>query len=199
MIRLAVSTAAYLVANAAGLLAAVLLLDGFSINFVGFITAVLIFSLFQTVLGPLVTKMSVKYVPQLTGGIALVTIFFGLLVTQILVAGMHMGGIANWLAATLLVWLGSLIAAILLPIYVFKTLQEKREERRDEINEGIAQVSTAATHASDVAEKAKEAADRAMAAAERAETAVRDSAQQPKPSRSSDPATPSTPTDSSNN
>jgi hypothetical protein len=34
-----------------------------------------------------------------------------------------MGGFSNWLAATLLVWLGSLIAEILIPLYVFKQLR----------------------------------------------------------------------------
>jgi hypothetical protein len=34
-----------------------------------------------------------------------------------------MGGLSNWLAATLLVWLGSLVAEILIPIYVFKQLR----------------------------------------------------------------------------
>ena len=37
--------------------------------------------------------------------------------------GFDMGGLSNWLAATLLVWLGSLVAEILLPIYVFKQLR----------------------------------------------------------------------------
>ena len=47
--------------------------------------------------------------------------FFGLKVTEWLMAGFDIGGLANWLAATLLVWLGSLAAEILLPIFVFKT------------------------------------------------------------------------------
>ena len=38
-------------------------------------------------------------------------------------SAMQVGGISNFLAATLLVWLGSLVAAILLPIYVFKSLR----------------------------------------------------------------------------
>jgi len=38
---------------------------------------------------------------------------------------MEIGGIANWLAATLLVWIGSLIASILLPLYVFRQLTDK--------------------------------------------------------------------------
>jgi uncharacterized membrane protein YvlD (DUF360 family) len=131
VIRFLWSTLAYLVANAVGLLVAVVLLPGFSINALPFVVAVAIFSLVQTVLGPLITKISFKSFPQLMGGIALVTIFVGLFVTDLIMDGMEIGGIANWLAATLLVWLGSLIASILLPIYVFKQLAEKAREDRD--------------------------------------------------------------------
>jgi len=125
LIRFLLSTVAYLIANAVGLLVAVLLLPGFTIDPLAFIVAVAIFSLVQTVLGPLITKVSFKNFPQLMGGIALVTIFVGLFVTDIFMASMEIGGIANWLAATLLVWIGSLVASIFLPIYVFKELAEK--------------------------------------------------------------------------
>ncbi len=127
MVRFLISTATYLIANAVGLLAAVVLLTGFTIDPLSFVIAVVLFSLVQTVLGPLVTKLSIRSFPQLMGGIALVTIFLGLFITDMIMSGMAIGGIANWLAATLLVWLGSLIAAILLPIYVFKELSEKKQ------------------------------------------------------------------------
>lgn len=128
MIRFLWSTLAYLVANAVGLLLAVLLLPGFTIDPLAFVIAVAIFSLVQTVLGPVITKISFKKFPQVMGGIALVTIFVGLFVTDIIMDGMAIGGIANWLAATLLVWIGSLLASILLPIYVFKELAQKKAE-----------------------------------------------------------------------
>ena len=128
MIRFLLSSVAYLIANAVGLLIAVLLLPGFVINPMSFIVAVAIFSLVQTILGPFITKLSFKNFPQLMGGIALVTIFAGLLVTEIIMDGMQIGGIANWLAATLLVWLGSLIASILLPLYVFTQLADKARD-----------------------------------------------------------------------
>lgn len=128
MVRFLISTAVYLAANALGLLLAILLLSGFTINPLAFIFAVAIFSLVQTVLGPLITKISEKNFPQVMGGIALVTIFVGLFVTDIFMASMEIGGIANWLAATLLVWIGSLIASILLPIYVFKEPAKKAEK-----------------------------------------------------------------------
>lgn len=130
MIRLVVSTAAYLIANAIGLLLAILLLPGFVVNPLSFVIAVVIFSVVQTVLGPLITKISFRNLPQLMGGIALVTIFFGLFITEMIMDGMTIGGISNWLAATLLVWLGSLVATILLPIYVFRQLAEKARSER---------------------------------------------------------------------
>lgn len=130
MIRFLISTVAYLAANAIGLLIAVLLLPGFAIDPLAFVIAVGIFSLVQTVLGPLITKISFRNFPQLMGGIALVTIFVGLFVTDMIMPGMEIGGISNWLAATLLVWLGSLVASILLPIYVFKQLVQNARENR---------------------------------------------------------------------
>jgi len=122
LVSFLISTVADLAANAIGLLIAIILLPGFVIDPLSFVVAVAIFSLVQTVLGPLIVKMSMKNVPQLMGAIALVTISVGLFATDIMMSGMQIGGIAHWLAATLLVWLGSLLASILLPLYVFKQL-----------------------------------------------------------------------------
>ena len=125
MVRFLISTAIYLAANAIGLLIAVVLLPGFTVGPMSFVLAVLVFSAIQTVAGPLITKISLKNLPQLMGGIALVTIFLGLWLTDIIMPGMSIGGISNWLAATLLVWLGSLLAGILLPMYLLKEAVEK--------------------------------------------------------------------------
>jgi len=125
VIRFLISTAAYLCANAVGLLLAAVILPGFAIGPLSFVIAVAIFSLVQSVLGPLITKISFKSFPQLMGGIALVVIFVGLFITDVVMDDMTIGGIANWLAATLLVWIGSLVASILLPLYVFRQLAVK--------------------------------------------------------------------------
>ncbi|MEP1198854.1 phage holin family protein [Tateyamaria sp.] len=126
MIGIAKSAATYLIANAVGLLLSIVILPGFTISPTAFFVAVLLFSVVQGISSPLITKFSLKKVPQMMGGISLVTIFIGLWITSVLVAGMEIGGIANWLAATLLVWIGSLVAEILLPIYVFKQHQKDK-------------------------------------------------------------------------
>ncbi len=123
MVRLAISVIATVIANAVGLLLAVFILPGFVIDPMSFIITLLIFTGVMVLTGPLVTKIAVTSMPQIRGSIALVTAFLGLKVTDWLTTGMDIGGISNWLAATLLVWLGSLLAEILLPIYVFKSLR----------------------------------------------------------------------------
>jgi hypothetical protein len=123
MIRLALSVLATIIANAVGLLLATVLLTGFTIDAVSFAVVLLVFTGVMILTGPLVTKIAVTSIPQIRGSISLVSVFFGLKVTEWLMPGFDMGGLSNWLAATLLVWLGSLIAEILLPIYVFKQLR----------------------------------------------------------------------------
>lgn len=124
MIRLLLSVAATIIANAVGLLLAKALLDGFSISAAAFIVVLLVFTGVMVLAGPLMTKVAITALPQIRGSVALVTVFVGLKVTEWLMQGFDMGGLSNWLAATLLVWLGSLVAEILLPLYVFKQLRQ---------------------------------------------------------------------------
>jgi uncharacterized membrane protein YvlD (DUF360 family) len=129
MIGMLVSALFYVLANAVGLSLAALLLDGFHFSPFAFIWAVLLFSLIEAVAGPLVTKISQKNVPALQGGVALVTTFLGLILTEIFVQGMVIGGLANWLAATLVVWLGTLIATLVLPKLLFKSAMTKQKAK----------------------------------------------------------------------
>ena len=119
--RMLKSILAHLIANAVGLLAAVFLLRGFVIDPLSFFVAVAVFSVALAVLGPVITKLSQNRFPQIMGGIALVTIFVGLFVTDLIMPGMSIGGLVNWLGATLLVWLFSLVASVVLPKYLGQT------------------------------------------------------------------------------
>ncbi len=121
------SALALLAGNAIGLLLASLILTGFAIKPISFIVVVLVFTVVQVIAEPLILKLGEKKAPALKGGIALIVIFVGLLVTDLLASGLTVGGVSNLLAATLLVWLGALIASVVLPIYVFKELREAKK------------------------------------------------------------------------
>jgi Flp pilus assembly protein TadB len=92
-----------------------------------FLIVTVIFTAVEVVASPLITRLSQNNLPALKGGVALVTTFVGLWITSLFVQGMTLGGLANWLGATLLVWLGALIVVIVLPIFVFKSLREDRK------------------------------------------------------------------------
>ena len=126
MIRLLARTVVELIANAIGLLVAAWLLPGFSLSVTSFIVAVAIFTAARFILAPLVFKLSFKYARALTGGIALVTTFVGLLVTTWLTDGIVISGAATWVIATLLVWLFGVLAMLLLPLVIFKKALAQR-------------------------------------------------------------------------
>ena len=87
MIRLLISTFFHLAANFVGLLVADLLLDDFSIQWEAYIFAVALFTLVEVIADPLVTKIAIGRACQPFVGVALVTSFIGLLLTNLLFDG----------------------------------------------------------------------------------------------------------------
>lgn len=126
LIRLLASGCLHLLANGAGLIIATLVLPGFSIDAVSLVTVTVIFTVVEVVAGPLLISISLKNVPALTGGIALVTTLVGLLVTDTLSDGLNISGISTWVLASLIVWLCALIAGLVLPLVLFKKALDTR-------------------------------------------------------------------------
>jgi hypothetical protein len=102
------------------------LLPGFVISATGFLWVIVIFTAARFILAPLIFKLSFRYVRAITGGIALVTTFVGLLVTTWLTDGLTITGFSTWVIATLVVWLFGVIAVLVLPLVVFKKVLAQR-------------------------------------------------------------------------
>ena len=128
MIRLLLRTVLALLGSALGLWVASLLLDDMSISGTAFVIAVVIFTVLTAVLQPLVTKIAVQNAPALQGSSALITTFLGLLITDLISDGLSIDGAVTWILATVIVWLGTMLAGVLLPMFLFK---EQLAERRD--------------------------------------------------------------------
>ena len=120
MIRLLLRTVLALLGNALGLWVASLVLDDMSISGAAFVIAVVIFTVLTVVLQPLITKIAVQNAPALQGSSALVTTFLGLLITELVSDGLTIDGALTWVLATVIVWLGALLAGVLLPMFLFK-------------------------------------------------------------------------------
>ena len=126
MLRLIALTVVELVANAIGLLVAKWLLPGFVITPAGFLWVIVIFTAARFILAPLIFKLAFRHVRAITGGIALVTTFVGLLVTTWLTDGLTITGFSTWVIATLVVWLFGVIAVLVLPLVIFKKVLAQR-------------------------------------------------------------------------
>ena len=127
MIRMLIRVGIHLSANAIGLIVAAVVLSGMTITGAAFVIAVLIFTVVEVVAAPLVTKIALRSVPTLRGGVALVTTLLGLLVTTWLSSGLRISGATTWVLATVIVWLAALLADVILPVFLVKNAVDTRK------------------------------------------------------------------------
>lgn len=116
MLRLLIRAAIYVGTAALALLIAAWLLPGFGLSVSGFIVAVLVFALAQSILTPFVVNMARKYAPAVLGGIGLVSTFVALLIASFFPGGITLSGIDTWVLASLIVWLVTALGGWLLPL-----------------------------------------------------------------------------------
>ena len=130
MLRFLATTILTLIGNAAGLLIASWLIEGFNLTAAGFVWSVVFFTIAQLILSPFVLSMSIRYLPALRGGIALVTTLVVLLLTTFFTDGLTIDSLAAWILAPLVIWLTSVLAGVLLPLVLFrKTMSKIKEDR----------------------------------------------------------------------
>ena len=128
MIRFLAQITLILLANAAGIIIATVVLPGFTINAIGFITSVVLFTTVELMFERFAVKVALRYVPALHGGIALVTTFVGLLLTNMWTSGLEIQGVSTWLLAPMIVWLTVVIVGTVLPMVLFKDILQKDEK-----------------------------------------------------------------------
>lgn len=110
----------FLASSAIGLLIAAWLVKGVSVRVAGFIVAVVVFAVAQAILAPFIAKMANRYASALLGGIGLVSTLVALILASVLTNGLTIRGLGSWIAATVVVWLVSALATMLLPMLVIK-------------------------------------------------------------------------------
>ena len=114
-------TLVFLGSAAIGLLAATWLLDDVSVSSSGFIFAVVLFAVIQSVLAPFFARFAARNAAAFLGGIGLVSTFVALLATTIIGDSLRIeGGAVPWISATVIVWLVTAAATLFLPILLVK-------------------------------------------------------------------------------
>ncbi len=129
MIRFLIRTAVYFASALIGIIAADVLLPGFSVTgFTSYVMVAIIFALIQAVLSPLLGQMAQRNASAFMGGIGLISTFVALLVTSLLLDSLSIDGAGTWIAAAVIVWLFGAIAAFILPFLVVKRAVNERRD-----------------------------------------------------------------------
>lgn len=119
MITFFIRAAIFILSAAVGLIAADLILDGFHINWNdwwGFVLAVVIFAVIQSILAPWVFKIASRHAPALLGGIGIVSTFIAILIVVLIPgAGIGISQPLAWVLAPVIVWVVTALATWLLP------------------------------------------------------------------------------------
>jgi len=115
--------------NAVGLIVASLVFDDFSINITGFILSLIVFTVAVALLTPFLTNamMRGRSNSAALGGVALISTFAALVITDLFSDGLDISGVETWIGATVVVWLASLLAVFILP---FLGLKKYLDDRR---------------------------------------------------------------------
>ena len=132
MVRFLIRVGIFVGSAALGLLVSWWLLSGFDINWAGFIVAVLVFAIAQSLLSPLISKLATRHAPAILGGVGLVSTFLALLLATVIADGLRIDGLLTWVLATLIVWLVTALGTWLLPLVFLKgRADDRREPRKD--------------------------------------------------------------------
>ena len=131
MIMFLLRAAIFLVSAAVGLIAADLILPDFTIDWRdwwGFVLAIVIFAVLQSVLAPWLARVAQRNAPALLGGIGIVSTFVALLVVVLIPgAGLTISGVVTWILAPVIVWIVTALATILLPaLFIKKKVADRR-------------------------------------------------------------------------
>ncbi|MGZ0711287.1 hypothetical protein ACWPKO_23460 (plasmid) [Coraliomargarita sp. W4R53] len=120
----------FLASAAIGLIVADLVLSGFTISWSGwgFVLAIVIFAVLQSVLAPWTIKVARRNAPALLGGIGIVSTFIALLITALIPqAGLSITDFWSWVLAPIIVWAVTALATMVLPaLFIKNKVEDKR-------------------------------------------------------------------------
>lgn len=130
MIRIVVRTLLFLGSAAVGLLVAATVIDGVSVTVGGFILTVVIFAAVQSIITPFLAKFTARNAAAFLGGVGLLATWVALLVTSLVGNSLEIrGGVSTWIATTVVVWLATAVASLVLPFLLVRAGVDAARER----------------------------------------------------------------------
>lgn len=126
MTRFLISVLVWVTSSAVGLLVAQGVLGDMTVDALSFVFVAVLFAAVQALLAPFLTKMTTRYAPALVGGVGLFTTFLALVVTATVSDGLRIRGFDTWVYASLIIWLVTMLATLLLPLIARHLVRRRR-------------------------------------------------------------------------
>ncbi len=126
MIRFLIRTLVFLASAAIGLWVTSLVVDGVTVQLNGYLITVAIFAVAQSILTPFIAKVVSQNARAFLGGVGLLSTFVALLLASFFGDSLVItGGVLTWVGATVLTWLFTAVATLLLPVALVKAGVER--------------------------------------------------------------------------
>ncbi|MGX7681817.1 phage holin family protein [Jatrophihabitans sp. DSM 45814] len=122
VIRLIIRFCIFVVTAAIGLIVAVIVLPDMSISVSSFLVDVVIFAVLRAILSPFILKVAIRSAPAVVGAAGLISTLLALLITTWISDGLSIRGASTWVFATLIVWIASMLATLLIPFLIVRGL-----------------------------------------------------------------------------
>ncbi len=120
MRKLLIGIGVQLGSSAVAIILAALILPRFTLGFGGFITAIIVFTIAQSLLEGVVRQLANKYTPAWAGAASLVSTWFALVLANLPFGGIRIHGFLTWIFAAVLVWAITGLCAVVVAKYVTK-------------------------------------------------------------------------------
>lgn len=131
MIRMLTHFVVNLVSSALALLVAWWLIPGFDVAIGGFVVAVVVFTVAQSLLGPFAFNVARQHSPVLLGGIGLISTLLSLVVASLFPRGITLEGLSTWFIAAVVVWFVTAVGGWILLAVLARRTASKRREKQD--------------------------------------------------------------------
>ena len=128
MIRFLIRLVIWFLAAFIGIIAADLLLSGFSVSgWTSYVFVAAIYAVIQSLIAPLMNQYTERNAKMFMGGVGIFSTFIALFITNLISGALTISGVGTWIAAAIIVWLFGALAAWILPFFIVKrAVQERR-------------------------------------------------------------------------
>ena len=129
MIRFLIRLVIWFLAALVGIIAADLLLSGFSVSgWTSYVVVAAIYAVIQSLIAPLMNQYTERNARMFMGGVGIFSTFVALFITNLISGALTINGIGTWILAAIIVWLFGAIAAFLLPFLLVKKVVNERRD-----------------------------------------------------------------------